>query len=399
MNHNIFERIRMIKSKDIIAIFKFLLAVFLVPFFYSKRKKTWLICEDEQEARDNGYWLYKYICENDKLQDVVYAIDYSSPDFNKVKDVGKTCKYGSINHWLYYLCGEYNISSQKGGKPNAAVCYVLEIYGIIKNKNIFLQHGITLNNGQWLHYKNTKMRLFICGAQKEYSFIDEYFGYPKDNLKLLGFPRFDQLYDIDVDDKMILIMPTWREWLNYKTNATNKLHYDGVFEHSDYYKYWNELLTNKRFINFIEKNNYKVIFFPHRNAQKYLKSFSTISKNVILSNWKDYDIQFLLKKAVLLITDYSSVAIDFAYMNKPVLYYTFDIADFRLGQYEEGYFDYDNNELGYSVKNIDEIISICENLSEVHFKLNEEKVNNINYFFGIRDKNNCQRIIDTIKEL
>ena len=131
MNHNIFERIRMIKSKDIIAIFKFLLAVFLVPFFYSKRKKTWLICEDEQEARDNGYWLYKYICENDKLQDVVYAIDYSSPDFNKVKDVGKTCKYGSINHWLYYLCGEYNISSQKGGKPNAAVCYVLEIYGII----------------------------------------------------------------------------------------------------------------------------------------------------------------------------------------------------------------------------------------------------------------------------
>ena len=36
-----------------------------------------------------------------------------------------------------------------------------------------------------------------------------------------------------------------------------------------------------------------------------------------------------------MITDYSSVAIDFAYMKKPTLYYQFDEEKFRRGQYAQ----------------------------------------------------------------
>ena len=38
----------------------------------------WLICEDYNEARDNGYWLFKYIREQQPQQDVVYAINKKS---------------------------------------------------------------------------------------------------------------------------------------------------------------------------------------------------------------------------------------------------------------------------------------------------------------------------------
>src|SRR5699024_8577370 len=38
----------------------------------------------------------------------------------------------------------------------------------------------------------------------------------------------------------------------------------------------------------------------------------------------EVDVQFLLKQSSMLITDYSSVAFDFAFLHKPVAYYQFD---------------------------------------------------------------------------
>ena len=92
----------------------------------------WLVCEEYNEARDNGYWLYKYIRKAHPEQDVVYAINKESVDYEKIKNLGEVIQYGSIKHWAYYLAASINISSQKGGKPNAAVCYLLEVYGSFK---------------------------------------------------------------------------------------------------------------------------------------------------------------------------------------------------------------------------------------------------------------------------
>ena len=48
----------------------------------------------------------------------------------------------------------------------------------------------------------------------------------------------------------------------------------------------------------------------------------------------------------LMVTDYSSVAFDFAYLKKPVLYFQFDQADFFGGQYGHGYYDYAKDGFG-----------------------------------------------------
>ena len=53
-----------IKLKDILAVFVFI--SMLIPsiicriIFKIKGKKLWLICEDGKNARDNGYYFYKY---------------------------------------------------------------------------------------------------------------------------------------------------------------------------------------------------------------------------------------------------------------------------------------------------------------------------------------------------
>ena len=109
---------------------------------------------------------------------------------------------------------------------------------------------------------------------------------------------------------------------------------------------------------FLQENDYTMIFYPHRNMQKYIDNFHINSKRIIIANSKEYDVQDLLKKSALLITDYSSVFFDFAYLGKPIIFYQFDEKKFRQGQYKEGYFDYKTSELAYWTDNLDGVVNL-----------------------------------------
>lgn len=396
----IIEQLKFIKLRDVFAIFQFVFAIIPAIFLKIIKKNIWLICEDENEARDNGYVFFKYLCDKN-YNDVepIYAINKKSGDYKKVEKIGKCIQYGGYKHWIYYLAAKYNISSQKGGKPNAAICYFLEIYGILKNKRVFLQHGITKDDAKWLYYENTKMQLFVCGAKKEYEFVKEKFGYPEGNVQCLGFCRFDNLHNVDINKKRILVMPSWREWLNRKTDAYYEFQYDGNFENSTYCKKWNSFLNNKRLKEFLESNELELIFYPHRNVQKNLDCFKKNSENIKIASWKDYDIQELLKNSAIMITDYSSVAMDFLYMKKPVIYYTFDMEEFRKGQYAKGYFDYEDNGMTSFSKEEDGIVNLIEKSYRADFKITKETEKEIMNFFGVCDSNNCERTFEAIKKM
>ncbi|MFR7590500.1 MAG: CDP-glycerol glycerophosphotransferase family protein [Longibaculum sp.] len=399
-----FEKIKNVKLNDIKAIFKFIIA--LIPSFFYKyyliknNQRLWLICEEEFEARDNGYVFFKYLNKNHPEINSCYAINYHSLDYNKVKKVGKTVKYGTIKHWIYYLSATANISSQKGGKPNAAVCYLLEVYGILKNKRFFLQHGVIMNDTEFLHYNNTKMRLFVCGAFQEYNYVKEKFGYPNGYVQYLGLCRFDELHNLKTDKNKILLMPTWRNWFKLKSSSGEDIDADKRdFKNSEYYTKYQSLINNKTLIAYLEKHNINLYFYPHRNIQKHLNEFTTKSNNIHLASESDYDIQILLRETSLMITDYSSVSIDFAYMKKPLIYYQFDIEKFRKYQYEEGYFSYNDNGFGPVLSNEEEvvkrIISYCEN----NYEIEEVYLKRQSNFFKLYDSNNCERNYFAIKKI
>ena len=131
-------------------------------------------------------------------------------------------------------------------------------------------------------------------------------------------------------------MPTWRDWLGRDTNFLGKK-YD--FKKTNYYKSWQSLLNNKQLNKFIEENNIELLFYQHINMEKFKNNFISISKNIKILDSKT-NIQQILKESILLITDYSSVYMDFAYMKKLTIYYQFDYKEYRTKQYSNGYFDY-----------------------------------------------------------
>lgn len=374
----------------------FFLCLVVFPFAIIAKlflRDRWLVCEDKNEARDNGYHFFKWVCENRPKQKIRYAINKKSPDYEKVKGLGKIVGYGTAAHWFWYIVADKNISSQKGGKPNAAVCYFFEVVLKLRNKNrVFLQHGVTVNRGPWLYYKNTRMWRFITAAQPEHDYIVEHFGYPSKNVKMLGFSRFDALHDTDRDESLILVMPTWRNWLG-RESQDNK---DLDFADTEYYQKWTAFLRDERLAALLEKYDKKLLFYPHRNMQKFLEYFTSTSPRITVADWREYDIQDVLKRAALMITDYSSVFFDFSYMRKPVIFYQFDEKEFREKQYEEGYFNYHDTVLGEWSGELTDTLALLEKQLEQGMPLLSEET--LRQFFPLWDTNNSERIYEAIKK-
>ncbi len=399
MKQGFLQKLQRVKFKDIGHIFLFFCAYPIALLYRKMRKDLWVICDNKNEARDNGYWLYRYITEAHPEQDIVYAINRKSPDYERVKHLGEVVQYGSFRHWVYYLSASKNISSQKEGKPNAAVCYFLEVYGLLKNTRIFLQHGIIMNDLEFLHYRNTKMRLFICSTEKEYQYVRERFGYPEGWVQKLGACRFDHLYDTSRGKRQLLVMPTWRNWISNPTSLSYEYENIDDFLQTGYYRHWNAFLSQEQLHRLLEEEDLTLIFYPHRGMQKYLSYFKLQHPRIIVAGWPQYDVQELLKSSNLLITDYSSIAMDFAYLEKPLFYYQFDYEMFRRGQYQEGYFDYREDGFGPVcieqedlMKQLKEVLAAGCTMPDCYRKKVEQ-------FFGFHDTKNCERNYEAIRSL
>lgn len=399
MKQRFWNKLREVSLNDLGHIVLFLLALFPAFLYKKKRKHLWLICESMEEARDNGYWLFRYIRKNAPQVDTVYAISPDSPDYEKVAKLGNTVDYGTFKHWIYYLAAEVNISSQKGGKPNAAVCYLLEVYGIRKNLRVFLQHGIIKDDLPFVHYENSKISLFVTSTQREYEYVRDNFNYPAGHVKLLGLCRFDNLHNTVADKKQILVMPTWRSWISPPSNG--KAEYRGItsIRNSEYFKGWNDFLQDPRLHKLLEEQDRYLIFYQHREMRRFPGLFESSSPRIKIAEDSSYDVQELLIESAYLITDYSSIAMDFAYMGKPLSYYQFDYEKFRKMHYPQGYFSYEEDGFGpvcYTKEALLDTLSSCigKNLPEdKKYQMRREE------FFTLNDQENCKRNYEAIREL
>lgn len=381
-----FYRIKYLPSVIIIYLTK-LIGIIISPFFVNK--KIWLICERGDDARDNGYFFFKYLCENVKGIDFIYLIKKNSPDYNRVKSIGKVIHYGSVKHLIYLHLAKCFISSHNTAIfPNHIIKALIQ-GGLLryKAKNVFLQHGVIKDLIVGLVYPKTKLDLFICGAKPEYEFVKKEFNHPKDVVKYTGLARFDNLHELKIK-KQVLLMPTWRKWLS---NITQE-----EFMSSDYFIKYSNLL--EKINNLLEKTEYTLIFYPHYEIQKYIQCFKGYNK-VIIADFANYDVQTLLIESALLITDFSSVFFDFAYMKKPVIYYQFDKEKFFNGHYNKGYFDYETMGFGECTDNEDYLIDLVKKYQDSDCKMPEKYLMRTKEFFPLYDTNNCERIFKEIMEV
>ena len=381
------------KLSDYLAVFPMLVGLLLSPFYRNKYRNTWGICERRDEARDNAYHFYKFIATEHPEQKCIYAIDKKCNDYMKVCDLGETVQFGSLKHWILYFTCKYLISSQ-AFMPNGYVCTFIERARLFRPGHVFLQHGITKDMAEFLLASHRTVKYFIAGAKPEYEFMKENFGYPHGTMKYTGFARFDMLHGYHIIKNRIIIMPTWRKWLKLKSEAHDDAKTE--IETSEYLLEWKNLLKSKKLENLAIQYNLEIIFYPHPNMRGILNPENIVGSNVKIANILHDDLQELLKTAQLLITDYSSVFFDVAYMKKPIIFYQFDEKKYRNYHYQQGWYDYHNTSLGKSCKNADEVLINLEEIIQNGYKVTKDYLVEHKKIFPLYDTDNCKRIYEVM---
>lgn len=366
-------------------------ASWVCSWFYPRQKDLWIIAERKTEARDNGYWMFLYIVENHPEINVRYVIKKDSPDYQKLlpwKD--KVVEASSFTHYMLMWKVKYAVSTHFHTYFPYRVNLQLFV-NILKRINeqcrlIWLQHGVIKDDHPNLHSNPINIDLFVCGAKPEYEFISNTFNYPSGIVQYTGLARFDQLHDVHVKKNQILVMPTWRHWLN-----------DENFSTSEYYTTFCQLLKNENLQHLLSEYNAELIFYPHFKCQRFISLFHDLKlpDNIVVADSEHHDVQQLLKESALMVTDYSSVFWDFAYMKKPIIYFQFDEKDFRDGHYPQGYYDYHNG-LGEWTANIEELIPTIKRYLSNGMKSPSVFTDKHSMYFPLCDTKNRQRIFDEI---
>ena len=366
-----------------------LLAILLLPVsifykYFHLQDPIWLIGENEGRClSDNGYIFYKFCRENHPNNYIYFVTRQESINNDSfLKTDPNIIVFGSFKHIFFFLLSDILIYTHS----HSDVGYIQIIKLLKRNcKRIFLQHGIIATGKIHTIYrkKHNEMDIFIVSSDFEKIIVQDNFSFNKNIIKVTGLARYDKLTTIKppYSQKKILYMPTWRHWAFPQKNATQ------------YIRGIKALLNNKLLSSLLEKYEKQFLFYIHKEMLCYLNNIQP-NERIQIINPSDKTIQHLLKESSLLITDYSSVAWDFYYLGKPVLFYQFDQEEYlsRKGSY----IDFNSELFGEVFKECDSLIDSMEKYIINNFAELPEYTEKRDLFFKYRDTCNCNRIFKAI---
>ena len=161
---------------------------------------------------------------------------------------------------------------------------------------------------------NTQM--YFLASKYEYKNLSNHvYNYQNfDILKMTGIGRYDGL--INNDKKQILLSPTWRMYnaMPVTTSEGEQRAYNPEFKHTTYYKIYNDLINNKKLIDTAKRTGYKIKYVLHPILSSQVNDFIPDPYVEVVSSVGDFNYETAFQESSLMVTDYSGVQFDFAYM-------------------------------------------------------------------------------------
>ncbi len=367
---------------------------------------AWVLMDRDSRAGDNAEHLYDYLAEMHPEKNTYFVLRKDSPDWPRLRKRGfRLVAYGTWLWKLLLLNAEHLISSQ----VDNYVCKPLDwrLWGRPAWRFTFLQHGVIKDDlSRWLN--NKSIDLLVTSTQAEYlSIVGSHTPYTltSKEVRLTGLPRWDRLLKKASAHSLkdaVVVMPTWRRsLLGDQIEGGNDRHAVAGFTSTPYARNWRDLLGCPMLREAIKKADMKLIFMPHPNMKPYLDQIGVFDGEVRLCSYETSDVQDILARASVVVTDYSSIAFDAAYIDCPVVYFQFDQDDFFGGDhlFKPGYFDYEADGFGpvcadaeTAATAVVEILGGTAPASELYSRRRR-------LTFGLRDARACERTYQAINEL
>ena len=270
-----------------------------------------------RKYNDSPKILFEQMRDMDVFKDFKLIWAFENPDQFNISGA-KTIKIDTFKYFIYCLKARVWITSvniERGLRFKKKKTFYINTWHGAGTKKI----GNGCSGRKDYNFSNVDMLLVQSNFEKEIFIKD--FNCREDSIKIIGFPRNDQLFHqgaidkdsvkktlgIPKDKKVILYAPTWRDsidgGLTYEVNPPIDI------------EYWKEKLSN----------DYVVLFRMHAFTTKFSMTYDSFA--IDASNYEN--LNEILSITDLLVTDYSTIVYDSAVARIPFLCFGFDYEDYK----------------------------------------------------------------------
>lgn len=325
------------------------------------KKRNRIVIYSNWGFRDNIRTLYQYLVDNG-YQDK-YEIVCASNDFYHLERNSRV-KYTSIYRGLYYFLtskyffysfGKYPI------KPSKKQMVVNLWHGMPLKKIGNLEYGLENIDYNFFTKLVSSSDLFTPIMKTAFNAKDE-------QMLLVGNIRNDELFE-EKKDKNIIWMPTYRNSKNYHDSQDAFIFSLDESEFEDI----NTILAEYEYHLYIKLHPLEESQFKFKNNYS---NIHMLSEDIISQHYGT--LYKFLGTTSALITDYSSVFLDYYLLDRPV---AFTINDYEEYKEKRGFVFDDIKSLmaGPTISNLEELLKFLLSVmnSEDEFYIERNKVNSI----------------------
>ena len=368
----------------------------------ARYRRAWTFLDRDTEAHDNAEHLYRWVLRHRPEINAWFVLRRESTDWDRLAAEGfRLVEFGTAEHVLLLLNTDHLISSQV---DHYIVRPLDEArFGSKSWRFTFLQHGVTKDDlSRWLNGK--PISRFITASPAEHASIaGDHTPYPfsEKETRLTGFPRHDRLLRLGrqvARPDLILIMPTWRRCLMEAAHGGNSRRLLVPLGSSRFGRSWFDLVGSDSLRMIAEAHRLEIVFMPHPNMQANY-SPADVPEWVQMRRYDRDDVQELLARAAVAVTDYSSQAFEAAYLERPVVYFQFDRDEFFSGThvYRQGTWSYEQDGFGpvttTQFEALDAIAATATSPPQ------DAYLQRMRSAFAYRDGRCCERTFDSIVAL
>lgn len=340
---------------------------------YPDIKSVWL-CDDKEMLRKFHKRGYKNVYSRNSLKGIWSFIraKYWFIDMNANQITKYSCsliKSEVINFW--HGAGGLKRVGIKDYKTSAC----------IKNRVVEWFYHLMKKNDDY----------YILNSTYEGECRKSAFGARDKQIKILGSPRLDALYN-DIKDSDLFMEDDFNNIKQLKEQGKKLFVYMPTFR--DTGKDISSWLLSDKLKQFLKDNNVVLICKLHHMDENPIdfnsKEFYKVSNSA--------DIYPILKYTDALITDYSSVFFDYLHLDKPILYYIPDIEEY-IEQCRGFYRPYETLTAGVYAKTEKELLTAMQDVIDGKDEYKTTRKTLRDEMFVYQDGNNCQRCLDFVKSL
>ncbi len=306
----------------------------LLMTLFMPEKRIWLYSDDSTSETGNAYSQFVHDCALNDGVKRFYVVNGNPAEKSGQLDPllqKQLLVFRSNKHKLYYLKAEKLIVSSED--TLSYLPFFDDIYkyymDLFNGELICLGSGVFNAHMPWKYsYERLDNCRRVVSSDFETKLLTEKYNYPAESLIKSKMPRYDSFEVSGADEsRHILFAPSWRKYLIGQTGSGSWIPAENRFTDSDYFKATMKFLMSEELEELLSENDLylDLKLHPVYSCYKDCFVFSNSRINVV------YDIDE--NRYSMVITDYSTIAFDFVYLGRPVMYFVPDYDKFKAGMH------------------------------------------------------------------